>query len=278
MKTLQKCFGLLVIAAGPFFTPQSFGGGVCRAFTDTRGRTVNGHLMDFDDVRKLVSIQRADNHVIARASLSDFSDSDQRFIRAWDFERDFNDLLAITVCRKSFKTQGAAAEKHSGTGSIENICYEVQLVNRSDSRFESVEVEYCVFYRQGNHERGSILFDDGVQYGRVMIDSLTADTRPRFKTSPVKILNDTGRVTAFGRTEGARGEVQGLWLRVHATTPSGSVITREHCSPAELSSSKAWIDRAVAVGLNHVNNSVTTAPAIRLGTVTMPSIGRLTIQ
>ena len=277
MKALQRYLGLMVFVAVLLFATHSPAGGVCRSFTDTRGRTVTGQLIGFDDVRQLVTIQRADNHVTARASLADFSDSDQHYIQAWNFEHDFNESLRISSSRKTFKTPGADDDKQYSSDSIENIGYEVELTNRSGTRFESLEVEYCVFYRQGRHQEGSILFDEGVQYGRFIIESIMPDSETCLKTEPVLILNETGPVTAFGRTEGARGAVLGLWLRIHTTRPSGVVITREHFSPPGLISFKAWTGKTVAVGLNHETER-TTSPAIRLGTATMPSVGRLTIQ
>jgi hypothetical protein len=234
-------------------------------------------LIGFDALKQTVTIQRADSQITARAKLTQLSDSDQRYIQAWHFEQTFNESLRISTFRTASKKPESSGTEDHQAECIGNIGYEVKLENRSGTRFESLEIEYCVFYRQGKHQDGSILFDEGVLYERCLIESIMPDSETSLKTEPVLILNETGAMTSFGRTEEARGEVLGLWLRVHAASPSGAVITREHCSPPDLSSFKAWTDRTVAVGLNHENEG-TAAPAIRLGAITMPSVGRLTIQ
>jgi hypothetical protein len=277
MKTLQKYFGSMVFVVGLIIATHSPAGGVCRNFTDTQGRTVKGQLIGFDDDKQLVTIQRADNLVAVRASLADFSDSDQRYIQAWNFEHDFKDSLKISVSRKTFKKPNTDDGKRYPAECIKSIGYEVKLENQSTTRFEAVEIEYSLFYHQGDQKQGSILFDEGVQCGRFRIESIRSDFNQCLKTAPVLIFNETGPASLFGQSEGARGEVLGLWLRVHATSPSGVVIIREHRSPSTLGSTKDWTNRTIAAGLNH-KISERTAHKIRLSTLTLPSIGGLTIE
>lgn len=277
MKALQKYFGSMVLVAGLIIATHSPAGGVCRAFTDTQGRTVRGQLMGFDDARQLVTIQRLDNRKSCQTPLAVFSDTDQQYIQAWDFEHAFNHSLRISVSRKMFKKPNIDGGKRYPAECIKNIGYEVKLENQSTIRFESVEIEYCIFYRQGEHKQRGIMFDEGVQYGRVIIESIRPDSRQCFITEPVLIFNETGPSSLFGRTEGARGEVLGLWVRVHAASPSGVVITREHHSPANLGTFKVWTSKTVMAGLNHKEREQ-PAHKFRLSTLTLPSIGRLTVE
>ena len=277
MKTLQKYFGSMVFVAGLMIATHSSAGGVCRNFTDTQGRTVKGQLMGFDDLKQLVTIQRLDNSKPCQTPLAVFTDTDQQYIQAWGFERAFNRSLRISVSRKMFKKPNIDGGKRYPAECIKNIGYEVKLENQSTTRFESVEVEYCIFYRQGEHKQRGIMFDEGVQYGRVIIESIRPDSSQCFITEPVLIFNETGPASLFGRTERARGEVLGLWVRVHAASPSGEKITQESCTPNNLGSLREWATRTIAVGLNHKKREP-AAPNIRFTPLTLPSIGRLTVE
>jgi hypothetical protein len=277
MKTLQKYFRSMVFVAGLIIATHSPAGGVLRNFTDTQGRTIKGQLMGFDDHKQLVIINRVDNGKPSQAPLAVFSDTDQQYIQAWNFEHDFRDSLRISISRKTFKKPNADDGKRYPAECIKSIGYEVELENQSTTRFEAVEIEYCLFYHQGEHQRGKLTFIEGVQYGRFRIESISPDSNQCLITEPVLIFNETGPASLFGRSEGARGEVLGLWLRVHITSPSGAVITREHRSPSTLGSTKVWTSKTAVAGLNHKKSEKVTQD-IRLSTLTLPSIGRLTIE
>ena len=277
MKALQKQFGSMVLVAGLIIATHSPAGGVCRAFTDTQGRTVKGQLMGFDGHKQLVTIQREDSSKPCQAPLAVFSDTDQQYIQTWNFEHEFNHSLRISVSRKTFRKPDTVNVKRCRAECIKNIGYVVKLENQSTNRFESVEIEYCLFYRQGGRKRDRLKFDEGVQCGRFKVGSIGPDSCQYLKTEPVLVLDESGPTGLFGRSEGVRGEVVGLWLRVHATSPSGVVITREQVSPAGLGNSKVWTSTTAAAGLNHKKRE-SGAPNIRFTTLTLPSIGRLTVE
>lgn len=72
-------------------------------------------------------------------------------------------------------------------------------------------------------------------------------------TETVKVYKhelDADWIYTSGRKNVLRGEVKGVWIKVHMTLPSGEKVTRDYRLPDSIGNKRKWTDTSVAVGMN----------------------------
>lgn len=236
MKTLRHYIGLLVFAA------LILGGGSIEAsdewhdFSDIEGRTVRGRMKDFNTQAEIVTMEREDGKTF-QSPLSKFCKADQHYIREWRAERDFNDLLFISAVLKTYDKPPVDMDMIYRPGNVRYQGYVVKLDNRSQTTFSKVEIEYCLYY----HEVGNMLIhSEGVQCGQFEIEEFAPHSKHEFMTETVLVYNNANPITPLTNSRSTRCEIIGIWLRIHATLPSGERPRREVCLPPDLSHGRVW--------------------------------------
>ncbi len=250
MKTYRYT-GWLAFVAGFFLVASlSRAGEAYHTFTDMEGRSIKGLLMGFDADRQVATIQRDDDR-ICWVALAVFSEADQQYVRKQGPGKNFMCLVKIST---SLSSLGKSERNFGNRYKAEHVkCYDYAIIleNRSCSRFDAVDIEYCIFYRQGEYARRRMVFAEGVQCGRLKIDPMMPRSEHYLKTETVLICDENNRSSGlFGSDGGARGAIHGIWLRIATTLPSVERITREFCSPRNIGNSKAWTTTMVLAGLN----------------------------
>ncbi|VGO19770.1 hypothetical protein [Pontiella sulfatireligans] len=236
MKTCQYSSSLvlgvgLFVAAGLSWAEEP-----CRVFTDVKGRSVEGRLLEFNAKQQTVTIQREDNQTF-EASLAVFSDADQQYVRKqW-----FQDAIKVSAELKDF---GRAKTFNDLLYKPENITrsgYVILLENGSDVGLVDIGIEYCIYYRQYSGSPGHWMVTEGIQCGRLNAPFVPAGAHHDLMTVPVMLYMDPS---------GGNGEIQGIWGRAAATLPSGEQIKREFRNPAHIGKGKGWPKTTVLAGLN----------------------------
>ena len=100
---------------------------------------------------------------------------------------------------------------------------------------------------------GKRTYGDGTHYGNKTIKYVDAGAKFVLKTDGVLLCNyeKRGEVTIFGSTkEGAVGVIQGLWIKIVATLPSGERIVDELRLPIDIGNKREWSSTSVFFGLN----------------------------
>ena len=254
MKTYRHINSMVFIVWLCFATCLSWAGDNYHAFTDVNGRSIKGQLMGFEAGSQVVTIKREDKTY--RVKLAVFSKVDQQYILYQSLKRDYTDSVKISAKRRQLDHTGTGLGKRHRVKNVKSITYEIILKNHSISLFERIDIEYCIFYRQGERNRHIMVFSHGVQYGSGNVELMKPNSKHVLKTATVLICNEEGTDTLFGSSAGAKGEIQGIWVRTTVTLPHGNRIIREFCSPNNISKSEDWSNATILAGLNTAGEKV----------------------
>lgn len=218
----------------------------CRVFTDAKGRSVEGRLMEFNADQKTVTIQREDCQTF-EASLEVFSEADQQYIRAqW-----FKDVVKVSAELTDFGNAKTFKHPRYKPENIECAGYAVLLENGSDLGLVDVDVEYCIYYRQYSGSEAQWMYTDGIYRGKIRASFVPAGAEQKMMTAPVMLYNEAMVMRPHGLSSGAEGQIRGIWIRAVATLPSGEKIKREFRDPADIGKGKGggWPKTTVLAGL-----------------------------
>lgn len=227
-----------------------------RDFTDTKGRTIRGCIVSYDTKKGIVSFER-DNRKISKVPITVFSESDQVYIKDWEVLKCFSleRLFKISAKRRKQDNEGKSSTEHNKKTDVVDTNYEILLENRSKSVFKGLKMEYCIYYEQDGRKEAI----QGVYHDDLAIASIKPTSKKVLKTEAVSTYTreldsnwtyGDGGGNSSGVKNIQRGDVHGIWIRIHMTMPSGEKATREVCFPDNLSNSKAWMNSSIRAGMN----------------------------
>lgn len=221
-----------------------------RDFTDTQGRTIRGCILAYNSNTGVVSFERS-NKRTAKVPLSIFSKESQSYIGSWSMRKLFTDdsIFKISAGRKKSKDKKGTSTTIKYIQRSENTHYEILLENRSSMDFKDLKVEYCIYYEQEDSKQS---LDQGVRYGKISNLSMTAKSKKPIATEKIKTYKKELNTSYYysNRDLTQKGEVLGIWIRVHSKLPSGESLIREYSMPDKILESKRWAESSTNVGLN----------------------------
>ena len=221
-----------------------------RDFTDTQGRTIRGCVLAYNPKTGEVSFER-DNRRTAKVPLSLFSEESQNYICSWRMRKLFTDdsFFKISAGRKKSKDKKGTRTTNKYIQRSENTHYEILFENRSSMDFKDLEVEYCIYYEQEDERQA---LRQGVRYGKISNLSISAKSKETVITEKVrtykKELNTSYYYSDSDITQ--KGEVIGIWVRIHTKLSSGETLIREYSLPDKILESKRWEKSSTRTGLN----------------------------
>ncbi len=225
-----------------------------RDFMDSQGRSIRGRVLRYDAKKRAVTMER-DNKKVVTVPLSIFSDKDQEYVLAWEFNKVFlsESSFKITAKRKEVKDKDESYDSFVHAKKVENMGYELILENRSTSKLQNLELEYCIYYEQERSNRGKQLCEQGVRCESVEVPYLSPKSKKELMTETVRVYKtelDADYYYTSGSQNVQKGKVHGIWVRAHMKLDSGETITRDYCLPDSLNNKKAWASSSVGVGMN----------------------------
>lgn len=225
MNSLMKCYAAALLCL--LLSASVRAGEEYRTFSDTKGRTFQGALMDFEAASEMVVLKRSDGKT-GRMPLTLFSDADRRFIVEWGVAHRFEKDLKIIPRLK----YDVVSSKESGisdvTKKVFDAFYEIRFINQSDAPFGKLHFEYCIFYNQGERDARIVQYEEGVCYGKGVVELLDPSSEKVSKTKLIRLYTEGGQVGVFGGEVISLANVRGIWLRIKTKLPSGKVVEREY--------------------------------------------------
>jgi hypothetical protein len=220
-----------------------------RTFTDTQNRTFDGLLQAYNATNQTVTIRRSDGRT-GKMPLTLFSEQDRDYIHNWGMTNDFVRALRITVSLDSGRAVDEEGNSVSmGSRNIRDFHYRLELKNPSTSLFERIDVEYCIYYRQGERDGNQILYDEGTCYGKMKVEFLEPGTSQQFDTRRVRLYSEQGSQTLFGLADSlSTADIRGIWLRLRMKLPAGGVIEREYRTSDD--DMWKWVQYSIGAGMN----------------------------
>ena len=225
-----------------------------RNFTSADGKTIKAAVKSYNAQKKIVTIER-DNRKTMKVPITVFSESDQAYILDWEVLRCFSveRLFKISVKRKKRDNEEESFSSHNKKKAVVDTHYEILLENKPSSELKGLKLEYCIYYEQEVPGKSKMICTQGVYCGDLSIDSIASASKKVLQTESVSTFTeelDSGWYYFSGSGNIQRGDVHGIWIRIHMTLPSGQKATREMCYPDSLSNSKAWMNSSIRTGMN----------------------------
>lgn len=219
-----------------------------RVFSDTEGRTFKGEIIAYDARRQMVRVRRAEDGKTANKELTVFAEPDQLYIRGWAVSNDFSSGVNITAKLRSSSVASEAAGLTDVTKRVFDSVYTIGLTNATTTAFSNIDVEYCIFYRQGKRTGITINYDEGVAYGKTSVDALKPAGSASFSTKSIRLYTEGGSQTVFGSVEVSDASIRGIWLRLKIKLPSGEDLVRDFRTSHD--SYWEWTTQSTGAGLN----------------------------
>ena len=248
MKCLVLCIGVLAMAFGASAATKY------RDFTSADGKTIKAAVKAYDAQKSIVTIER-DNRKTMKVPITVFSEADQSYILEWAVLRNFalERLFKISVKRKKNDNEEESFTSGNKKKAVVDTHYEILLENKTSSDLKGLKLEYCIYYEQETPGQSKMIRNQGVYCGDLAIDSIASGSKKVLDTESVTTYTeelDSGWYYFSGSGNIQRGDVHGIWIRVHLKLPSGQTRTREMCYPDSLSNSKAWMTSSIKAGAN----------------------------
>ncbi len=222
-------------------------------FTDTQGRAITARILTFD-VHKQIMLVQLESGKQGKIPLDQLSDADKEYVQTWNKSKDFMDerKFKISAKRKKYDNDEKSSRDYNSKREVDNMGYELEFENRSDTPFGEIKVEYCIFYEQEVAQGGNKCLQ-GVYCGKLDVDKMPARAKKELETKKVLIYKDELDADWYygsGADNVQRGEVHGIWLRASIELPGGEKIIRDFCLPDSLANSRKWTTSSVNVGMN----------------------------
>ncbi len=222
-----------------------------RVFRDVDGRSVKGLFLDYDVTNKTVLIQRADGRVFEVRKQA-LSEADRQYVHD---QLLLHPLIITADLRKTDQKLGFEDNRyHSEYVSCQG--YEVALENHTEETLRDIRIGYCIFYSQARKKNAQQNVFKGMHYGSQTIGSMDPCSKFVHHTEGIFLYNYKAYqgTTLYGsrHVDVSVGSVQGLWMRVVATLPSGNRIVQEYRSPENIGDFREWSTNSVFAGLNVV--------------------------
>jgi hypothetical protein len=226
-----------------------------RVFRSVDGRSIAGRLTGYNPDGQIATVARHDGKEF-QVLLELFSESDQQYIREQSAVMDFMRSIRITPKLKTYDASGGSDDTSCKEAYVKALGYVISLKNLSPTLFKEIEIEYCLFYRQGERHEAVMEFQHGVQYDRWSLDSMAPGSVEVLETEQVLIYDTGSTCTLLGNDSRAQGGVDGIWLRIAATLPTGARVFREIQTPVLTGSHHNWVSTSIPAGLNNRHVSV----------------------
>jgi len=215
-----------------------------RNYETADGRLISGAVLEYDADTEEVIFLRAEDRQLLQANLRAFSESERSFIRDWAVAKEFMEGLTISS-QLHWRKNRSLSDKNK---LVYYAWYEVLFNSTSGYPFGEVQVEYCIYYRQGKRRGRKILFDHGVCHGNGIVKLETVQQKDTLDTESILIYFLRGADTLFGAPNNVEGAMSGIWLQTKVLLPSGHACIREYRSSME--EDWTWTTQNVKVGLN----------------------------
>ena len=232
-----------------------------RDFTDTKGRTIRGCIVAYDEKTEIVTFER-DNRKIAKVPITIFSETDRKYINIWKNQKGVSSSskFKISCDRRVIKNWN---EEQMGTISYSNgsrerdqvvgktyfkeTGYEILFANRNSYAVTDLILEYCIYYEQevNNGEDAR----QGVLFGSVTIDKLAQNERKKILTNSVVTFKDESN-SEFLNARVLKGEVFGISMRLYLQDGNEKTLVREVAVPDSIPNSYEWFSESRPVGDN----------------------------
>lgn len=218
-----------------------------RIFSDKQGRTIQGSIVSFDPSGQAVTIERSDGKTgVMKIEL--LTDEDQAFIRSWAFDRAFLEELTIVPQLVSVPVSSKRTKYEDVSKRVIELYYDIAFENTSNIDLGKIQIEYCLFYRQGTRSGTTIHYDEGICYGLVKWNALKAGEKTTLQSRKIKLYSEAGTATMFGQAEFSDANVRGLWVRVTTKLASGKKMVRDFRTSDD--PMWKWTPGTVGAGMN----------------------------
>lgn len=221
-----------------------------RDFTSAEGKTIRGCIKAYNAAKKMVTIER-DNRKTAKVPITIFSETDQTYIHDWKvlkcFEKESS--FRISVKRKKHDNDEEREKTNNTEKDVTDTHYEILVENKSAFKLKGIELEYCIYYEQ---EEGKAC-NQGVYCGDLSVESINPASSKTLLTEVVSTYTeelDGSWHYISGESNVQRGDVHGVWIRIHLKLPSGQNGIREICYPDSLNNNRAWVSSSIRAGMN----------------------------
>ncbi len=215
-----------------------------RDYETASGQMISGRVVKFDAKTEEVMFLRAEDRQLLQANLRAFSESERTFIRDWSVANEF--LNGLNIFGKLYweKNKDLSDQKRL----VQTVGYEVLFESTKGYPFGEVEVEYCIYYKQGRINGKKMYLDHGVCHGNGMVKLETVQQKDILQTQTFTLYFLRGSYTLFGSANNVEGAVEGIWVRAQVLLPSGQACYREYRSATD--EDWKWSTESVPVGLN----------------------------
>jgi len=218
-----------------------------RDFEDVEGRIIRGKIVAFDDAQEMVSFQRESDGAVLKVKLNLFSQPDRLYIRDWAFMS--NQVKDLKITAKIHRRTLSEGPMDGGMHRVEEAQgYDVLIENNSDRDFGYINVEYCIFYRQGLRNAEGMMYEEGVLYGQASVQMDPGSNQGSFKTQTVDLYNQQTSGNYFGNINDAKGKIGGIWIKARISMPSGDRFSYEYRTSND--PKWKWTEKSGGAGLN----------------------------
>jgi hypothetical protein len=203
--------------------------------------------MDFDAAAQVVAIRRADGKT-AELPLTLLAESDRQYILNWGVKNAFMHRLKISVTPHLSDVSSEDTSTRGVDKVVSNVKYTIFLENPASSPLEKTVVEYCIFYRQGKRDGNTVHYDEGVFYGKSVVEGVNPSSSITVETNPITLYTINGNLSLFGQMSSSEANVWGIWLRLKMVLPAGDEMIREFRTSED--ESWKWTAYSIAAGMN----------------------------
>ena len=144
--------------------------------------------------------------------------------------------VQFNVTRKKLDEQ---KEREGGNTTVitKEICYKVDVQNRTFKDIPELTVKYMIFYEAPQGGTNEVV--EAFHKGSETITALQGNDKTTFETKPFKLTTeqlDGGWYYTTGAKNKAKDRVAGIWLKAFA----GDKMVGEYVNPSTLSKKNTW--------------------------------------
>jgi|GEM_PF-2833374 len=212
---MKSCFPLVLIGlfAGVLSITPAFA--ELRDFTDIRGNTKRFELVSHDGSGATVNLRTEAGKELTGASLSSFSEADQKFIREWMKKNPPKVSYNFRFDAKRDRVGGEKKENRK----VSEYAYEVEIVNQARVALTGLVVRYQILtnYEASSDWRGDQEFQGFVGGEYKVADTVKSSGKIEFTTDAASVASSerTQRFGIWRSDSETKGEVKGIHIRVY---------------------------------------------------------------
>jgi hypothetical protein len=256
MKTRGLVWIAAVLAAGSVWAQSDDG---YRTFTDTKGRSICGRVVDYDPAKSKFLVER-DGRYRTWLSAAALSQDGQTYLKDWlrSYKVLFEKALAVTVEPQKGLLQNAGTGRFDVQKTQEYSSI-VSVSKRTDAAIEDFRIEYRYVVADVNLSPHAVVTEISMdaeeadsdvprQYGgEFEFGSITNGQTLTFNTGALTLTNEYIRRTeadlfgsSYHETLVRQTQVLGIWLKVYGAGSNGVPIVRDICIPEDLYEKVTW--------------------------------------